>query len=333
MEKVLVEIFENILEIKNVGIEDNFFDLGVNSIKAIQIVSRIKRLLNIDIKLNEIFEYPTISSLVDNQLHNKNIFRSAIRLNNKKYKKDIFCIHGGGGAISGFKTLAENLKDHNFYGLQASGLAGEEYLHKSIDEMVNGYLKEIREIKRNGPYILMGYSFGSYVAYEIAQILYLQGVKVEKLIILDTPPFNKESSFNPDEKIHEIALEIASGAGINIECVKHIEVEDMLKYIYENEAYRNLEPFNQISYTQANNIKSVIKANLNINNKLQMKKNENLFDTDIYYIKAENSKSNGEWNAWTRGQVNNFEVVGDHASILKEPDVFKLSEIINEILE
>ena len=51
------------LDIAEVGIDDNFFDLGGNSILAMQAVARIERDFNIDLPLRRVFEFPTVRLL------------------------------------------------------------------------------------------------------------------------------------------------------------------------------------------------------------------------------------------------------------------------------
>ncbi|NBI30764.1 amino acid adenylation domain-containing protein [Chengkuizengella marina] len=330
-EEQMAAIWKEVLKVERIGINDDFFDLGGHSLKAIQLIAQMNRALKTDFTLNEIFQYPTIMSLMDSKAQNN--FKSAICLNKSNNPKNIFCIHGGGGAVSNYKVLAENLSHYNFYALQASGLVDEKYLHKSVEEMVRGYLKEIRYLQKTGPYVLMGYSFGSYIAYEMAYELYLQGEKVEKLILIDSPPFDKEILINPETMLHEMMLEMVRDSGILGNEFEKMSVDEILQNIYTNKQYRNLEPFKSVPFTEVNKIKSVIKANLIISQGLQLRSNENLLTSDIYYIKAHRTNSRGDWQQWTTGKVNNFEVVGDHSSILQLPDVRAVAQLIDELIK
>lgn len=62
-ERILADILKQVLQIEKVGICDNFFDLGGNSLQIIQIHNKIKEIFKKDIPITEIFRYPTISDL------------------------------------------------------------------------------------------------------------------------------------------------------------------------------------------------------------------------------------------------------------------------------
>jgi amino acid adenylation domain-containing protein len=63
VEKSLVEIWREVLRAERVGVEDNFFEIGGHSLLAMQMMSRARKVLGVEISLREIFEAPTISAL------------------------------------------------------------------------------------------------------------------------------------------------------------------------------------------------------------------------------------------------------------------------------
>lgn len=75
LEHKLVGIYRSLLQIDKVGIDDNFFDLGGNSLSSIQLVENIKKELNLVVPVVTLFEYPTISALA-NYLEPKSETRS-----------------------------------------------------------------------------------------------------------------------------------------------------------------------------------------------------------------------------------------------------------------
>ncbi|MGH3888084.1 MAG: alpha/beta fold hydrolase, partial [Pseudonocardiaceae bacterium] len=78
--------------------------------------------------------------------------------------------------------------DQPIYGLQSRGIAQAEPLPKTIEEIAADYLDQIRLIQPNGPYNLLGWSFGGHVAHAIATKLQDQGERVTLLAILDAYP-------------------------------------------------------------------------------------------------------------------------------------------------
>ena len=100
-----------------------------------------------------------------------------------------FCIHGSGGNVLNFRDLSQAMgRSQPFYGLQSRGIDGESQTHRSIEEMATAYLKEIRDIQPQGPYMLGGYSGGGLVAFEMAQQLSAAGEDIALLVMFDTFP-------------------------------------------------------------------------------------------------------------------------------------------------
>lgn len=97
-----------------------------------------------------------------------------------------FCVHGAGGNVLNFRSIAMHLGEkQTFFGLQAKGVDGSTPL-QSIEEMAALYLPEVLRTQPNGPFMLGGYSGGGNVAYEMAQQLVKLGKKVALLVLLDT---------------------------------------------------------------------------------------------------------------------------------------------------
>ncbi|MED7818926.1 MULTISPECIES: non-ribosomal peptide synthetase [unclassified Francisella] len=66
LEKQLCQIWEEVLELKQVGIRDSFLKLGGNSFTSIRLINQIKSSYNVSIQVSDLFTYQSIASLVDN---------------------------------------------------------------------------------------------------------------------------------------------------------------------------------------------------------------------------------------------------------------------------
>lgn len=85
----------------------------------------------------------------------------------------IYFVHGDGLNLLNFNAVAHNMgPDQPVYGFQGRGLDNQEELLDSIDDVAAFYVSELLEHNPVGPYALAGYSFGDYVAVEMARILY-----------------------------------------------------------------------------------------------------------------------------------------------------------------
>lgn len=106
LEQKLCNIWQNILGLKKVSINSNFFEIGGNSILLIRLVAKIKKELNLNLSLVDIFTYPNIKSLIEHLTGNKEVNT----INNKKRKsmsKNDIAVIGYSGAFSGCDSIEE----------------------------------------------------------------------------------------------------------------------------------------------------------------------------------------------------------------------------------
>ncbi|WP_240662623.1 non-ribosomal peptide synthetase [Streptomyces sp. WAC 06738] len=101
----------------------------------------------------------------------------------------LFCVHSATGLAWSYAVLVPHLpRDRPVYGIQARGLAGPEPMPKSVAEMAADYADEMRTVQPEGPYHLLGWSFGGMLAQAVAARLEEQGERVELLALLDAYP-------------------------------------------------------------------------------------------------------------------------------------------------
>jgi len=189
----LIRLWEKILGVRPIGLRDNFFDLGGNSLVAVRLFSEMRKVLGRSFPLAVLLQAPTVEKLADVVRKDgwSSSWTSLVPIQPGGSKPPFFCVHGGGGNVLLFQQVANRLApDYPFYGLQARGLDGSTNYLKSIEEMAGCYLKEIRDLQPNGPYFLGGFCMGGQVALEMAQMLLKEGEKVALLAMIDTYNFN-----------------------------------------------------------------------------------------------------------------------------------------------
>lgn len=194
MQFALTGWWQKLLGIDLLGLDDDFFELGGDSIIAVHLFKKIKTHYNLDLGLSTIFEARTIRRLADvllrssreSQARPKNS-RALVPIQPKGIHRPIYVISGLLGNVIKFHSLAFYLgQDQPMYGLLPRGLDGKEPYLTSIEEMAAYYVGEIRRAQPEGPYRLLGYSFGGIVAFEVAQQIVAQGGSVDLLGLLDT---------------------------------------------------------------------------------------------------------------------------------------------------
>lgn len=212
IERTLVEFWEELLGVNNVGVLDSFFDLGGHSLVAVRLFAKIRKTYNVDYPISVLFEAPTIRQCaaklreaVDEAPRSKRsnqqpeartryLHLVSMHPRGEPAKVPFFLVAGMFGNVLNLRHLAHLVgADRPFYGLQARGLYGDHQPHETFEEMARDYLNELRTVQPRGPYLLGGFSGGGITAYEMARQLLEEGEQVAMLVMLDTPLPNRYS--------------------------------------------------------------------------------------------------------------------------------------------
>ncbi|HYK21771.1 MAG TPA: non-ribosomal peptide synthetase, partial [Pyrinomonadaceae bacterium] len=189
LEGQLVKLWTTILQVKAVGVTDNFFELGGDSLLAARLFAQIHNRFGKNLPLSTLFVSPTIEQLA-NVLRESDAearWSSLVPIQPHGSKPPLFCVHAAGANVLIYRPMSRHLGDDQpVYALQAQGLDGRQEPLRRVEDMAARYIKEIRTVQPDGPYYLLGASFGGFVAYEMAQQLLSQGQEVAFLGILDT---------------------------------------------------------------------------------------------------------------------------------------------------
>ncbi|MBZ4418503.1 amino acid adenylation domain-containing protein [Myxococcus sp. RHSTA-1-4] len=189
-EQRLAAIFEELLGTGPIGAHDSFFDLGGHSLLAVRLVARIRERFGKTLPLATLFQGPTLEQLA-RALEEDEASRPWSPLVVLQAGGDgppLFCVPGAGGNVLYFRELTRRLgTTRPIYGFQARGLDGHAPPHASVEEMAECYVEALQRVRPHGPYHLLGHSFGSWVAFEMAQRLRAKGEDVAFLGLLNTP--------------------------------------------------------------------------------------------------------------------------------------------------
>jgi acyl transferase domain-containing protein len=202
VEEALVEIWCDLLGVGQIGVEDNFFDLGGHSLIAVRLFAKVRRAFSVEFPISVLFEAPTIAAcaaLIRAELPAED--GQAAPPSRPRYTHLVpmhpgeggpgvpfFLVAGMFGNVLNLRHLAHQIgSERPFYGVQARGLYGEDQPHESFDEMARDYLAEVRLVRPHGPYMLGGFSGGGIAALEMARQLKAEGEEVSLLVMLDTP--------------------------------------------------------------------------------------------------------------------------------------------------
>ncbi|WIW30337.1 non-ribosomal peptide synthetase [Bacillus inaquosorum] len=196
VEEELANIWKNVLGVNTISIDDDFFALGGHSLKALQVIHTLKHQQQIDIPIDFLFEHPTIAQLAE-KLYSKQLTAAdeqhVIKLNHHG-AQNLFCFPPISGFGIYFKELALLLNDK-------AAVYGFHFIEH--DNRLEQYVNCMTDIQPDGPYVLLGYSAGGNLAFEVAQAMERRGLEVSDFIIVDA--YLKEQPLSMDTRNDESA--------------------------------------------------------------------------------------------------------------------------------
>ncbi len=207
-EELLAQVWSQLLGIRQVGVLDDFFELGGNSLLAVRLFASIKKSYGVSLPLSTLFEAPNIRALAEMldanapsstrpaeatpavlpSNTNGGGYSSLVPMQLHGDRSPFYCAAGMGGNPLNLRALALLVGvGQPFYGLQPQGLDGNSQPHESVPEMAGYYIEQIKKHQPQGPYYLGGYSGGGVIAFEMAKQLVEAGERVGALVFLDSP--------------------------------------------------------------------------------------------------------------------------------------------------
>ncbi|MEZ2335804.1 amino acid adenylation domain-containing protein [Mucilaginibacter sp. RCC_168] len=188
-EKLVADIWTELMGLETISIFDNFFELGGRSLVAVKIMARLEQETGKRLPLATLFEHSTVEKLAARlELDATSItWESLVPIKPNGTKMPLYIVHGAGLNVLLFNALAMNMDaEQPVYGLQAKGLNGIDEPLDVMEDIAANYIAEIVAKNPDGPYALAGYSLGGIIAYEMAKQLMATGKEVKMLAMFDT---------------------------------------------------------------------------------------------------------------------------------------------------
>jgi thioesterase domain-containing protein len=354
VERELAAIWRELLGVSEVGIHDDFFELGGQSLIAVRLFQRIGKKYGVELPLATLFEAPTIA-------HAAGLLRSRLGLpevgaasspgaRSAEPKASplaassalvtihpgggwtpFFCVHGAGGNVLNLRDLARAMDDAQpFYGLQAQGVDGRAPPHETIEQMAAAYLEEIRALQPSGPYLLGGYSGGGLVAFEMAQLLTVAGHEVSLLALLDT--------FHPGTPVRVLTMRDRA-ARLREEGLSY--VADVLRRRYraheDRKGLRTIEAYRACGRSVPLTLRDLYvtrnfeRAALRYRPRPWNGKATLFRASQLAYIYRDAGPSYG-WERHVLGGVDVVEVPGDHATFVLGSNAIEVARALSEAI-
>jgi thioesterase domain-containing protein len=186
-ERALVSLWQEILGLGGLGIDDDFFAVGGSSLQAARMIAELAHRRGVSLPLTTIVEAPTIRAFAER------VDRGAVDVPNglvalrRAGERRLFLVHDGDGETLLYRNLANRLPEAiSVFGIQPERRTNIPLAHLSIEEMAAAYVKAVRAEQPRGPYLLGGMCAGGLIAFEMARQLQAAGERVERVLMMDS---------------------------------------------------------------------------------------------------------------------------------------------------
>jgi acyl-coenzyme A synthetase/AMP-(fatty) acid ligase/thioesterase domain-containing protein/acyl carrier protein len=186
-ERKIATVWCTILGLDEVGVEDDFFSLGGDSLGVLELVTAMSEDHGVTVRSADLVECPTLGEFAARARKPANARGGVlVPLLVKGTGSPLFLFAGGGGLAGKFMPLARYLNlERPVYGLQARGIEGGGIPDWTARRWAARCVRQLRQIQPHGPYYLGGHSFGGLIAMEAAQQLMCADEEIALLVLID----------------------------------------------------------------------------------------------------------------------------------------------------
>ncbi|GEN10426.1 amino acid adenylation domain-containing protein [Myxococcus fulvus] len=311
LEHLLVDLFEELLDVRPVGLHGDFFELGGHSLLAVRLVARLQQRTGRALPLSALFQASTVEQLATRLRGDEAPWSPLVPIQPHGTRPPFFCVHPVGGNVLCYAELARHMGSQQpFYGLQAQGLDGNLPPLESLPEMAALYVQHVRTVQPRGPYRLGGWSLGAVIAYEMAQQLKQQGETVEVLVLIDPSPtsYARGAPIEGDASWAAFATDVARTTGAPVEG-SEAQLRPLMKVFTANA--RALHQHSLRSWPGALTV---------------------VLGTDSTDAEVTPQLARG-WAALATQATECIELPGDHYSLLRPPHAEALARVLTSLLE
>jgi NADPH:quinone reductase-like Zn-dependent oxidoreductase/thioesterase domain-containing protein/acyl carrier protein len=274
LEGTISGVWEKFFRIKLIGIHDNFFDIGGDSLLAVQLSSRLNDAVGVELSPHSLLATPTIAGLAevitrlkassaDIKTTASQIPDCLIKLKSGDPAQPLFLVHPAGGHVFHYLALVHSLSiPHEIYGVQSEPVNSQKRPMTSLEDMARHYRSQIRKLQPQGPYRIGGASFGGALAYEIAQQLLAEGQQLGILFLIDTAdPELLVTDEVEDAELLAYTLRLAFDILDSLDDLRQLLPDEQIHYFLERAKKANKQ-LPSVSFTEAQQILRPLRDNL-----------------------------------------------------------------------
>ncbi|MFD2420911.1 amino acid adenylation domain-containing protein [Amycolatopsis pigmentata] len=351
-ERTLAEIMSGLLglpEGSGLSVHDDFFAAGGTSLTAMRLIVMIEKHFGVHLPLAAFVTAPTVAELARRIRSGAPAFDPLVPIRPDGERPPLFLVHPLGGNVVCYLRLARHLpEDQPLYALQAPGITPGTEPASTVEEMAAAYLAAIRRVRPRGPYAIGGWSFGGFVAFEIARQLRLAGDEVANLIVIDSIGLVEDRAPEPDSAalqewfFWELLWSERGGAATIEGLPTGLGEEERLDFIADRAAEQGILP-PAVARSSARRLFRLYRASWTALGEYRPA----AADLDLTLLRADErlpkalrpmhggrsaygARDNG-WGSWTTGRIDVVGVPGDHLTLMDEPHVRAVATAIDAV--
>ena len=345
----LASIWEKVLKTRPIGIRDDYFELGGNSLLAAQLFAQIEKTFGKKLPLATLFEAANIEEQanvlrLDDWVPN---WSSLVALRAKGRRPPLFFAAPVGGNVLSYHDMSVHLDPEiPCYGLQALGLDGVQTVHRNVNEIATHYINEIQTVDPDGPYFLAGSSFGGLVIYEMAQQLHDLGKRVAVVIMFDAYGPGYPRRLPSTSRLRRKIFKYMRRIDTHMSNLRYTDWQGRMAYIrvklpklYARITRRIRNQVDQVLHPVPAQLKRIKSAHMGAaKRKKRYMREARRFGGRLVLFRAEKQPlgiypdPKLGWGAVVGEEIEVYEIPGHHTSIIYEPRVHVLAEILNQVL-
>jgi amino acid adenylation domain-containing protein len=366
LEQQLAQIWAKVLKLEQVGIYDNFFDLGGQSILAIRLSAQIEKQLGQSFPITQLLQAPTIADQstllhdptppeptatpqlpVSPSLVSPSLSKNLVLLRKGNDQPPLFLIYG----ILIYREVALALTtDRPVYAVYlqeeidlvtTGNLDLQQSIFRNIAMIADRYLQAIRTRQPYGPYYLAGESFGGVVALEMAQQLQAAGETVELVGLLDSElPTQTPAQISLFQRLR-LHGQFFAAKGLPYVTEKLQAALDRKRRKVVDKVQARLPQLLPANYRESEAFLEAQQANIQATSRYYALQNYvpkpykgrlvlfRAIEQDPFAVVTPDL----DWGTLAKGGLQVFDIPGDHLSILRAPNVQVLAEKLSECLD
>jgi hybrid polyketide synthase/nonribosomal peptide synthetase FtdB len=295
----VAQVWKKILGVRKVGLQHDFFNLGGNSLYLVELMIHLQNEFKIKINVSQLFKASSLGDMarvVENIVTGKEKGAEPYIEYNPSRKRVVYSFPPAGGYSLVYSSMADSMNDVTFV----------SFNYMMEQDKIKRYADMIQSYEKEGPYVLLGYSLGGNLAFEVCKELESRGKEVSNVIIMDS--YRIDGTFAPtDEDMKKFEVELAE------HFKRHVG-----SAVVQEHTLAQAKDFINFCYETMN--KGTVKSK-------------------VHFIIEENSsdphrtKRESSWDGSSQTSATLYQGVGKHEEMLDKTLVRENANIVRTILE